>query len=146
MSVDAEWMLSALSARTIDDNMACDSPKAACAGAAVAAPPVATPPGTGSRTRTRVEQLEADLDEAMAVRRQLERALAAAAEELEATRARVEEVLPMELDEVTPTEDARPLGPADEPTVESDEWQMSSIMSIAGVAGRLSFTLRLPCT
>ena len=88
-------------------DMACDSPQAAARAE--------------GHTRSRVEELEAELEEAHAKQRQLEAALLAAADEVEKTRARVEDVLPMELDEVTPTEDVRPLDPADEPTVESDD-------------------------
>ena len=58
------------------------------------------------------------------MRQQLEEALAAAAEEVETIRARVEEVLPMALDEAAPangTSGSPTLSPTEEPTLDSDD-------------------------
>uniref|UniRef100_A0A7S0L9W4 Uncharacterized protein n=1 Tax=Coccolithus braarudii TaxID=221442 RepID=A0A7S0L9W4_9EUKA len=81
-------------------------------------------------TRSRIELLEAELREANIARGQLEVALAIVAEAVEATRARVEEVLPMELDEVAPmateaTEDSATFDSVDESTVDSDDDSVS---------------------
>ena len=109
------------------DGMSCESPKAVRAAAAATAAATTTasvsPPGTGQRARSRVEELEAELGEANVLRRQLEAALAAAAEEVQTTRARFEELLPMGLDEEPPlnSEGTAALNPADEPTVISGD-------------------------
>ena len=98
--------------------MDCDSPK----GTHTAGLAAATPPSTGQRRRTRVDELELALEEANTARRQLELALATAAEELEATHARVEELLPLGLDkEPAPGVGGPALDPVDEPTVLSDD-------------------------
>jgi hypothetical protein len=69
-----------------------------------------------------VEELELELEEANSMRQQLEAALAAAAEEVATTRARVEEVLPLELDEVVHADGTDPYPtPIADPMLDSDD-------------------------
>ena len=71
-----------------------------------------------------MEELEQQLVEANAVRQQLEAALDAAAKEVAETRLRVEQILPMALEELPRVADrdgAAPLCPAEEVTLDSDD-------------------------